>query len=48
MTGETITGRHLAQIACGIDTSRPFVAVSWLGSGPSRFGPIDRLRIVGR
>ena len=45
-TGERITGRHLAQLACGISTARPMVEVSWLGVAPSRFGPVDRLRIV--
>jgi hypothetical protein len=45
-TGERITGRHLAQIACGINTARPIVDISWLGSEPSRFGTVDRLRVV--
>lgn len=45
-TGERFTGRHLAQVACGINTARPIVEVSWIGAGQGRFGPVDRLRIV--
>jgi hypothetical protein len=45
-SGERSTGRHFALIACGINTARPMREATWLGSGPSRFGPVDRLRIV--
>lgn len=45
-TGERFTGRRFAQVACGIDTTRPMREVTWLGSGPSRFGTVERLRIL--
>jgi hypothetical protein len=45
-TGERFSGRQVAQAACGISTARPIFEVTWLGAGPSRFGPVDRLHIA--
>lgn len=45
-SGERITGRQVSQVACGINTVQPILEAAALGSLASRFGAVDRLRIV--
>ncbi|MXP27696.1 hypothetical protein GRI58_02520 [Porphyrobacter algicida] len=46
LSGEVIRGPQVAAAACGIDTNRKFLDVSWLGRVNSRFGEADRVIVT--
>ena len=45
-TGEIESGAAVAGAACGINSNFPIRNLEWLGRKATRFGTLDRLRVV--
>jgi hypothetical protein len=45
-SGETQSGSGIAGAACGINSNFQIRSLEWLGRKSTRFGPLDRLRIL--
>lgn len=45
-TGEKLTDPSVAKAACGIDANSEIEAAEWLGRHPTKYGMVDRIRIM--
>jgi hypothetical protein len=44
--GQTMEGKEVALMSCGINTNNPFVEADWIKRVKTRFGDADRIRLV--
>jgi hypothetical protein len=47
-TGEVSTGAGWAKSACGINANKPLLAADFLGSHMTKYGKVDRVRVVDK